>query len=450
RAPSTAFVVAFLLSERFTPAVIPWQFAAALVDVPAALGLAPWLGPLGVSLVAVAGNASLLELVSYLRQRRDVAGGRAADESAARTRRGEAAPDESAARMRRPESAVGKSAAHPPLFDVTARGRAIVWAGVVLALAAFAWLAPTPGGGRGGAPVRVGVVQAPSVAGRGNDPSEAWQRLLSLHREARLRGATIVAWGEGALPFEPEGASLRDGEGAIYAAAFGGPTLVGAVILGGASAARPDASAAERALSNSVLAFSSAGLVGRYDKASLLPFSEYLPFEDRLPWLRSLSPASGRFRPGEGAAALRVAGQTLAPSVCFEDLFAGMVREAAAAPGVGLLFNATNDGWFGDTAEPWTHLAHARLRAAEHARPLVRAATTGPSALVDERGGVVALAEPFRDALLVAELSPRPGPPAPYTRWGDLAWVLTLAAAALRRRAPAPSGLKSSPSGSTS
>nr|MCU0687789.1 hypothetical protein [Polyangiaceae bacterium] len=145
-----------------------------------------------------------------------------------------------------------------------------------------------------------------------------------------------------------------------------------------------------------------------------------------------------RFRPGLGAQVLRLGGVTLSPSICFEDLFPEAVREAAATPEVGLLFNATNDGWFGDTIEPWVHLAHARLRAAEQARPLVRAATTGPSALIDERGRIVASAEPFRDAAFVGELRPRPGPPAPYARWGDLGWVLALAAASLWRRAPAP------------
>ncbi|HEU4407551.1 MAG TPA: apolipoprotein N-acyltransferase [Polyangiaceae bacterium] len=489
--PGVAFALAFALSERFTPAIIPWDFAAALVDLPPTLALAPWLGPVGAALGAVACNAALLELASHLR-----------------SRRGEAA------------AAPGAAPAHPCSPRHRAAGalrRAPAWLGLAGALASSGWLAPTrdieaplhrhdaaeaaprrrddaeaplpwgddaeapprsrpdaaapprsrpdaaaPPRSREGSeaarPLRVGVVQAPSVAGGGAvDPIFAWRRLLELHREARLRGATIVALGEGALPFELTAGELADGAGPLYGAAFGVPTLVGAVVRGASDAAAPEAEAPSRraaapeaeapsrraaragetashraqAPTNSVLAFSSAGLVGRYDKATLLPFSEYLPFEERLPWLRALSPASGRFRPGRGGEPFRLAGRTLAPSICFEDLFARAGREAASAPGVEALFNATNDGWFGDTSEPWVHLAHARLRAAEAARPLIRAATTGPSALIDARGRVVALAEPFRDAVLVADLRPSPGAPTFYARWGDLAWVIALTAAAL-------------------
>lgn len=457
-APSVAFALAFVLSERFAPAIIPWNFSAALVDLPPTLALAPWLGPVGAALGAIACNAALLECALHLRRRL------AEDPKALRLRnRSDEEPKASHVRKRSGE-------------DDQAPRRALAWLCLSIALASLGWSGvsaalsslgrPEPARERAEAepPLRVGVVQAPSVAGNGApDPAKAWQRLIELHREARLQDATIVAMGEGALPFDPYADELDGDGGRLYGTAFAVPTLVGAIVREALGAEQPAgeqgdgrakvamgergggaaAAGRRRGPTNSVLAFSDRGFVGRYDKILLLPFSEYLPFEASFPWLRALSPASGRFRAGERSEPLRLAGHVFAPSICFEDLFAARAREAAASPEVGALFNATNDGWFGDTSEPWVHLAHARLRAAEVAKPLIRAATTGPSALVDARGHVVALAEPFRDAVLVADLRPSVGAPTPYARWGDLAWITALSALALasaRRKRAEPGG----------
>jgi apolipoprotein N-acyltransferase len=73
------------------------------------------------------------------------------------------------------------------------------------------------------------------------------------------------------------------------------------------------------------------------------------------------------------------------PLICFEDVFSWLARDAAG-PDVDLLVNLTNDGWFGESAEQWQHLAGARCRAIETGRPLIRCANNGISCWVDPVG----------------------------------------------------------------
>jgi apolipoprotein N-acyltransferase len=442
-APSTSFAVAFVVSERCTPALIPWNLAAALVDAPGALALARLFGPAGAALGAIAINAALVELGAVERGaaivERAAAAGRATlvDRATSAGRAAIASRTWAAGRATRPAARARIASSRPapsphvppPRAPRRLAARSLAWAALALALmAAPAWSRRPEG--NDAPPLRVGVVQASSAAGpRAVDASAAWARLIELQREARARGAALVAFGEGALPFAPEASSLAAGEALAYGRAFGVPTLVGAVVLD-----EEDGATGRQVPANSLLAFTPDGLAGRYDKATLLPFSEYLPFERWAPWLRGLSPASGRFRAGSARGALRVAGLSIAPSICFEDLFSPPMRRGAREHGVGLLVNVTNDGWFGDTAEPWLHLAHARLRAAELGRPLVRASATGPSALIDADGRLVAAAEPFTDAVVVGDVRPARGPLSPYGRCGDLGWIAALVALAIVAR----------------
>jgi apolipoprotein N-acyltransferase len=85
----------------------------------------------------------------------------------------------------------------------------------------------------------------------------------------------------------------------------------------------------------------------------------------------------------------------------------------------------TNDAWFGTLTGPWQHLAQARLRAIEQGLPLLRAANTGVSAVIDARGRVVAKIPLGRAAFIDAALPP-PLPPTLYARHGDLPLVLLL------------------------
>jgi apolipoprotein N-acyltransferase len=163
---------------------------------------------------------------------------------------------------------------------------------------------------------------------------------------------------------------------------------------------------------NSLLVIDDAGRVrGSYDKIHLVPFGEYLPFQDFLESLgfMQLTGVRGGFSVGTGTILLEVPGAPpAAPLICYEIIFPDEVTQTGLRP--GFLLNITNDAWFGSSAGPYQHFHQARVRAVEQGLPLVRAANTGISAVVDAYGRVLAeigLGETgIADAVLPRALQP--------------------------------------------
>ncbi|MDI4665112.1 apolipoprotein N-acyltransferase [Xanthobacter autotrophicus] len=127
------------------------------------------------------------------------------------------------------------------------------------------------------------------------------------------------------------------------------------------------------------------------DKVHLVPFGEYLPFQSFLEsiGIEQLTRVRGGFSSGGTLDGLEVPGAgRAAPLVCYEVIFSGKVIPEGPRP--GWLLNVTNDAWFGTTPGPYQHFVQARLRAVEEGLPLVRAANTGISAIIDPLGRIVA------------------------------------------------------------
>jgi apolipoprotein N-acyltransferase len=174
---------------------------------------------------------------------------------------------------------------------------------------------------------------------------------------------------------------------------------------------------------NAVVSLRHAGV---YRKRHLAPFGEYMPLPGAL--LRVLDflkipladfSAGPRYQP-----LLGVAGHPIGVSICYEDAFGEEVIDAL--PAAELLVNVSNDAWFGDSLAPHQHLEIARMRARETGRYLLRATNTGVSAIIDERGRVLARSPQFQPHALSARVIPHRGL-TPYAAMGNYG-VLALTA----------------------
>jgi apolipoprotein N-acyltransferase len=173
---------------------------------------------------------------------------------------------------------------------------------------------------------------------------------------------------------------------------------------------------------NSIYALAPGGRVrGRYDKAHLVPYGEYLPMRPLLSaiGLSRLAPGDTDFTPGPGPRSIWLGDPwgKVGLQLCYEIIFSGHVVDWENRP--SFIFNPSNDAWFGRWGPP-QHLAQARLRAAEEGIPVLRATPTGISAVIDARGKIVQQL-PWRTAGVIdAVLPPAALSPPPFARFGNI------------------------------
>ena len=278
-------------------------------------------------------------------------------------------------------------------------------AAAILFLALYGRFEPAiPAGSAGGVDeVKVAIAQGGIDQSVKWDPGNQWGTLeiyRELTRTARDAGAQVVVWPETAAPFfYGWEARLSRRLGAIVAEG-GIPVVFGAPWFDPASGGK---------YYNSVFHMDGRGVVlGRYDKRHLVPFGEYIPLREVLFFLQKLTVGVEDFSSGTAPALFRVDGRPVAASVCYEALFPGLFREGVRG-GAEWFVNVTNDAWFGDTVAPVQHLAMARMRCVEFRRPMVRAANSGISAVIDAGGGVVASLGLFRRGVPAATIRPATG-----------------------------------------
>jgi apolipoprotein N-acyltransferase len=211
------------------------------------------------------------------------------------------------------------------------------------------------------------------------------------------------------------------------------------LLAGGITVNSEDGLAATTA-TNSVFAMDSAGrILGRYDKAHLVPYGEYLPMRPVLSLfgLSRLAPGDLDFEPGPGPRTLDLPGiGAVGFQLCYEIIFSGEVVDPDRRP--AFIFNPSNDAWFGAWGPP-QHLAQARMRALEEGLPIVRATPTGISAVIDAHGRLLH-ALPLGQAGVIDARLPLPAPRTLFSRFGNwipfgFALLLIAAAIALQRKA---------------
>jgi len=366
------FAGAFAVSELAFPLLFPWYYAATVHNRPVLMQTAELGGPILVGLVLVTVNMAIAE---PLRAR--LAAFRAAAPSTS-PYRGAVTSEE---RVRGP-------------LD-----RRVIGAGVLALLLAVLFgalrISMVKADVERAESVRVGYVQGNmGLMAKREQPGEGLRRHVRLTQELRDKGVDLVVWSESSVTFAvPEDMGMktpfyRD----RFAGKLGVPVIFGAVLF----RADPDR---ERWFNTAISTNIKGEVIGRYDKEYLLAFGEYLPFGDDFPILYTWSPHSGRFSKGTDLTPVdvEVKGQKhkVTVLICYEDILPGFTNRAVAAGDPELLVNITNDAWFGDTTEPWEHLALAKFRAIEHRRFLVRSTNSGVSAIVDPMGAIVTNTKTF-------------------------------------------------------
>ncbi len=160
------------------------------------------------------------------------------------------------------------------------------------------------------------------------------------------------------------------------------------------------------------------GVVGKYNKAHLVPFGEYVPLKRWLPFLGKLVEQVGDFSRGAIGETITWKHGRLGVLICYEGIFANIAR-TMARNGANLLINITNDAWYGRTSAPYQHFSMIVLRAIENRRTLIRAANTGISGFVDPAGRILEKTALFTEAAGVRQV-PLIATVSIYSRIGDV------------------------------
>ncbi len=246
----------------------------------------------------------------------------------------------------------------------------------------------------------------------------------------RFPAPDVVVWPENSSDIDP----LRNPDAAALiseaARRISAPILVGAVLVNG-----------DRTTTNSVMVWTAEGGPGeRHDKKIVQPFGEYLPMRGFFRLFSDYADRAGYFVPGHGDGTIRASGTEIGIATCYEVAFDRAFRDSLQS-GAQLLAVPTNNATFGDSEMTYQQLAMSRVRAVEHGRSLVVAATSGVSAIIAADGSVRQESALFVPEALVAEVPLRTSttPATALGPWPELAVVLVTVAGVVaelvRRRA---------------
>jgi apolipoprotein N-acyltransferase len=333
--------------------MLPWYLAITQAWQPAVIQVAELTGPLGVTALLMMVNGAIYDAATMRRKRLVTA----------------------------TVSATVLAAAL--IFGVVRMGR----------MDALRATAPT---------IKVGIVQGNvGFDAKGYTNPELRRRQLAdlqrLSADLEADGADMVVWTESAFPWRIQRGTTSDAqlevpvrsarEAGGLVPRFDVPLLFGAVTSESGGDKDPWNSA--------IMQEPDGRFAGTYDKTYLMLFSETVPLVKELPVLRTWLPlTAGNFTRGTTLTTFDLTARDgreyrLGPLICLEDIVTRFTRRLAQLH-PQLLVNITNDAWFGNTSEPWEHLALSVFRSVEQRTEMVRAVNTGVSALIDLNGRVVA------------------------------------------------------------
>ncbi len=266
--------------------------------------------------------------------------------------------------------------------------------------------------------------------------SNRFEQLVMMSADTLTNGGNLLVWPESAVP------ELTD---ATYDAItnFAGAHHVWLIFNADDVVQKPGLPNNQYDVFNAAFLIDPAGnLAGIYHKQKLVMFGEYIPLATWLPIVKWFTPITGSYQAGNQPAQFALIGRAVmqvglnnpapaspgqiiwtSPLICFEDMFPQLARRAARRD-TDFLVNLTNDGWFGDSAEQWQHMAGALFRTIENGIPLVRCCNNGVTCWIDGFGRV---REIFRDqngtiygpGAMTIDLPIQPHVPTFYNRHGD-------------------------------
>ena len=373
-----AFWIALEYARTFLLSGFPWHLiSTALIDLPPLIQPARWVGPYGMGFPVVAVSATLAFLI--------------------------------AGRVSRVRVACGMA------------GFLIVWVAV-----GWLMLSRQRETIRAEKKFTAAMVQ-PNISQQMRwDSSQLgliFDRMVALTRQGFAAGAAVVIWPESTLPLTFHRTPFYRSYIESTSQQFDGDIILGSVAEDPVDSNK---------LWNAAYLVSRGTISGRYDKLRLVPFGEYVPLRKMLFFAGTLVRAVGDFQFGTNDDPL-VGRFKYGLAICYEVVYPQIPADQTRN-GAEVLVTITNDAWFDRSAAPRQHLNHVRMRAVETDRYVLRAATTGISALIDPTGRIVKELDMEQEGALIGEFAPRQSR-TPYVRFGDWpAWLsIAIAVVALAR-----------------
>ena len=295
----------------------------------------------------------------------------------------------------------------------------VVLLGTGWALRIPEWTTPT------GSPTSVALVQGNIAQEMKWRPEKTAQTLARYAELVAAHPAQLIVLPETALPLFEDELPVPYREMLVQIGRQNGGDIIAGLPTG----------SPQGAYYNSVLSFGAAPTQA-YHKFHLVPFGEYIPMKPLWGWIIEVLhiPLSDFARGSPTQRPLQVGGQAVAMNICYEDVFGEeIIRQLPAA---SVLANVSNVAWFGDSLAPWQHGQISQMRALESGRMMLRATNTGLTALIDNKGVMLAHLPLFREGVLRGTVVGYSGS-TPYVRWGNapvliLCWV-SLALVLLQR-----------------
>jgi len=354
---SLVMAAAFVASEQLFPLLFPWYFADCVHNTPIFAQVADLGGPVFCSLLLLGTSVALEEVIAARLEKR----------------------------------ALGTRA--------VALG---VLATAFSAIYGFVRVKQVDAAAAKGEPLHVGYVQGNlALMQNYRDKETSLSRHLRMTRELEKKDVDLVIWSESSVTHAAPVSNYEADYKSYVGRLLHVPTIFGGILYDFNTRSVDPSTGRHRAkFYNTAIDIDARGnVVGRYDKEFLLAFGEYIPFGETFPILYDWSPNSGRFTPGTSLDPLPVQTATgthdVSVLICYEDIIQSFTNRMVDHAKPELLVNMTNDAWFGDTSEPWEHLALSQFRAVEHHRYFVRATNSGISAIVDPVGRVLVHSKPF-------------------------------------------------------